>query len=648
MKKTLFLSVTFFFVLTTSTLAENFNFTSYYPAPTGNYESIHLTPQSALATSNCFLGTIYANSDDNSLPYFCGPTVGLPAFAPIAGPWTLSGNDLYLTDTTTPENKKIGIGTTAPIFKLTLENDGGILSDGLASTSSALPVSGAGTRLIWYPLKGAFRAGYIDGDQWDDANIGTSSMAMGSGNTAQGDGTSVWGGENNLANHIKIQVSNTMFTSNVAGGKNNIAIGATILGGSDNNVNETYSQASGKNNTIINAPRSMIGGGESNVVNGMESTISGGTFNNINSLYSAISGGKENNIFANYSTISGGQGNIIDAACDFSTIAGGYSNAGYNIYSVISGGNSNTASGAYSTVSGGDTNTAESQYTTISGGKNNTANCQNGYCTNSGGFSNTASADFSTVIGGNSNTASGDHAIVPGGENNTADGTYSFAAGRNMNVSGAHSFVWGYSAGAIGAIAASDAMIIYSGSMGIRDITPAALLEINTNGSTDDYLNLTSTSVGNILKIKNNGFVGVNQSAPTNPLEFGNGAYVSAAGNFVNASSREYKENINSLTSFDALYAFLRLTPVEYNYKNEPDHRYLGFIAEDVPDLVATKNRDGLSPMDITALLTKVVAHQQDILKQQKNETDKLLKEFEELKNKAQIKNPSNVHLKNL
>ena len=387
------------------------------------------------------------------------------------------------------------------------------------------------------------------------------------------------------------------------------------------------------------------------MANGQYATISGGTFNNINSAGSAISGGKGNNIFANYSTISGGQGNIIDAACDFSTIAGGYSNAGYNIYSVISGGNSNTVSGAYSTVSGGDTNTAESQYTTISGGKNNTANCQNGYCTNSGGFSNTASGDFSTVIGGNSNTASGDHAIVPGGQSNTADGSYSLAAGRNMNVSGAHSFVWGYSAGAIGAIAASDAMIIYSGSMGIRDITPAALLEINTNGSTDDYLNLTSTSaavVGNILKIKNNGFVGVNQSAPTNPLEFGNGAYVSAAGNFVNASSREYKENINSLSSSDALYAFLRLKPVEYNYKNEPDHRYLGFIAEDVPDIVATKNRDGLSPMDITALLTKVVAHQQDILKQQKNETDKLLKEFEELKNKAQIKNPSNVRSKNL
>jgi hypothetical protein len=33
----------------------------------------------------------------------------------------------------------------------------------------------------------------------------------------------------------------------------------------------------------------------------------------------------------------------------------------------------------------------------------------------------------------------------------------------------------------------------------------------------------------------------------------------------------------------------------------------VGFIAEDVPELVATKDRKGLSPMDIVAVLTKVV-----------------------------------------
>ena len=36
-----------------------------------------------------------------------------------------------------------------------------------------------------------------------------------------------------------------------------------------------------------------------------------------------------------------------------------------------------------------------------------------------------------------------------------------------------------------------------------------------------------------------------------------------------------------------------------------------GFIAEDVPELLANKDRNGLSPMDIVAVLTKVVQEQQ-------------------------------------
>jgi acetolactate synthase small subunit len=37
----------------------------------------------------------------------------------------------------------------------------------------------------------------------------------------------------------------------------------------------------------------------------------------------------------------------------------------------------------------------------------------------------------------------------------------------------------------------------------------------------------------------------------------------------------------------------------------------VGFIAEDVPDLVATTDRKGLSAMDIVAVLTKAVKEQQ-------------------------------------
>ncbi|MBF0338350.1 MAG: tail fiber domain-containing protein [Nitrospirae bacterium] len=89
------------------------------------------------------------------------------------------------------------------------------------------------------------------------------------------------------------------------------------------------------------------------------------------------------------------------------------------------------------------------------------------------------------------------------------------------------------------------------------------------------------------------------------------GAYVTTGGVWTNASSREYKENIEELSSNDAMLALNYLKPVTFNYKTDKMDHHIGFIAEDVPDIVATKDRKGLSPMDMVALLTKIVQEQQ-------------------------------------
>jgi len=57
-----------------------------------------------------------------------------------------------------------------------------------------------------------------------------------------------------------------------------------------------------------------------------------------------------------------------------------------------------------------------------------------------------------------------------------------------------------------------------------------------------------------------------------------------------------------------------------FNYKVDKEDEYVGFIAEDVPELVATKDRKGLAPMDITAVLTKVVQEQQRMIEELRNE----------------------------
>jgi len=100
----------------------------------------------------------------------------------------------------------------------------------------------------------------------------------------------------------------------------------------------------------------------------------------------------------------------------------------------------------------------------------------------------------------------------------------------------------------------------------------------------------------------------------TFPLEVGtnatdgNGAHVTAAGVWTNGSSRKNKTDVHPLSGEEAIAALDGLTPVLYRGKGSPDNeQYVGFIAEDVPALVAQNDRESLSPMDIVAVLTRAL-----------------------------------------
>lgn len=68
---------------------------------------------------------------------------------------------------------------------MTILSNGTLVSQGQGYTPG-LSSSGAGSRMIWYPGKSAFRAGEVSGNQWDDENIGVYSFSTGNGNTAKG------------------------------------------------------------------------------------------------------------------------------------------------------------------------------------------------------------------------------------------------------------------------------------------------------------------------------------------------------------------------------------------------------------------------------------------------------------------------------
>ncbi len=122
--------------------------------------------------------------------------------------------------------------------------------------------------------------------------------------------------------------------------------------------------------------------------------------------------------------------------------------------------------------------------------------------------------------------------------------------------------------------------------------------------------------------IDNEGFIGLGTMAtgnPTSPIHYTNGAntaLLTTAGVWQDASSRAAKEHIEELGTDAAFKALDQLNPVTYNYKIVPDDPKVGFIAEDVPDLVATPERNGLSALDIVAVVTKVVKEQQKTIEQ--------------------------------
>ena len=113
------------------------------------------------------------------------------------------------------------------------------------------------------------------------------------------------------------------------------------------------------------------------------------------------------------------------------------------------------------------------------------------------------------------------------------------------------------------------------------------------------------------------GKVGLKVGNPSQPLQLASGAYCSAGGVWTNASSRAFKRDITELPADEALKVCEDLKPVTFEYKANPEKKHVGFIAEDVPDLVATQDRKGLAAMDIVGVLTKVVQQQQEALQNQ-------------------------------
>ncbi len=141
------------------------------------------------------------------------------------------------------------------------------------------------------------------------------------------------------------------------------------------------------------------------------------------------------------------------------------------------------------------------------------------------------------------------------------------------------------------------------------------------------------------MRISGTGLVGIGTNAPTHLLDVSNGTSTAFCDGetWVNASSRSFKEGIRPFAAAD--YASIRrlldeTQVVWYRYRRDPDPRTrVGLIAEDVPEVLATADRKGISTGDAIGFLTaatKGLASENERLKKENAALSQRLESLEQ------------------
>lgn len=148
--------------------------------------------------------------------------------------------------------------------------------------------------------------------------------------------------------------------------------------------------------------------------------------------------------------------------------------------------------------------------------------------------------------------------------------------------------------------------------VGIGIEQPKAKLHIQTAG-TKPFL-LTDRDSTDRLSIEFEGKDGIVLKGKDN-------AYVNVvpelrANNITVTSSRSLKENIAILSNREAQAVIQSLNPVKFTYKADQTQTLRwGFIAEEVPELLASVDKQAIHPVDIIAALTQLIKEHQDKIK---------------------------------
>ncbi len=150
---------------------------------------------------------------------------------------------------------------------ITLLEDGGFAARGTQGTGS-IPAIGAGTRMMWHPAKGAFRAGQVSGGEWNDANVGAHSAAFGVNTMAVGSSSFAFGSNSGAMGTTSVAGGNQAFAHTTfavalgdrpqAGGVGSVALGTNAITQAAAFGSFVYGDRSGPNAVVSQAPNQFI------------------------------------------------------------------------------------------------------------------------------------------------------------------------------------------------------------------------------------------------------------------------------------------------------------------------------------------------------------------------------------------------------
>jgi hypothetical protein len=104
---------------------------------------------------------------------------GVASWSNSASGWKRNSTIISMTLST----DTLSVGSDTPSGTEKMHCNGSVLFDGTGS----VPISGAGTRLMWCPTKASLRVGTVNSTQWDNSNVGQGSFATGLNTIASGD-----------------------------------------------------------------------------------------------------------------------------------------------------------------------------------------------------------------------------------------------------------------------------------------------------------------------------------------------------------------------------------------------------------------------------------------------------------------------------